>query len=145
MNNFRYKHNTGGFTLMELMIVIAIVGIIVAFAVPSFQDQADKARRSDGKIALEKAAAMQEQQYFANNIYTDSVNELGGSGGVLQSPEQYYRITSSVAASNTGCSTDGVCFILTATAQGAQSNDDTCPTLTLTNTGEKGPSDICWN
>jgi len=145
MNSFRYKLGNGGFTLIELMIVVAILGIIVAFAVPSYQAQVEKTRRSDGKIALERAAAMQEQRYFTNSVYTDSVNNLGGSGGVLESPEDFYRITANVSASSTGCSTDGLCFILTATPQGAQAGDTTCPTLTLTNTGQKGPSDVCWD
>lgn len=132
-----------GFTLIELMIVVAIVGIIIAVAVPAYQNQAQEARRSDGKIALERAAAMQEQWYFANNAYTATVNNIGGSGGTLLSPEGYYSITSSVLATATGCSADDICYQLTATARGAQADDSSCDPLTITNTGEKGPAN-CW-
>lgn len=126
-----------GFTLIEIMIAVAIVAIIAAVALPSYQEQIRKSRRSDAKIGLEKAAALQEQHRFTNNTYSGDVNDIGGTGGTLISPEGHYTIATSVVSSSTGCSTDGFCFLLTATATGVQASDTDCATFTLTNTGTK--------
>ena len=137
-----------GFTLIEIMIVVAIISILAAIALPSYQDSVRKSRRSDAKIALERAAAAQEQQYFNNNTYTADVNNLGGSSGTLNSPEGFYEITATVTADDiTGCSTDNLCYQLTATAIGVQADDTGCATLSLTNTGVKASSSNttgCW-
>ena len=124
------KTKTHGFTLIELLIAIVIVGILVSMAVPSYQGMIQKSRRSDAKIALEKAAVLQEQHYFANNAFAISVNNLGGTGGVLLSPEGHYTVTAAVS---------GNTYTLTATALSSspQSEDEDCQTLTLDNTGER--------
>lgn len=126
-----------GFTLIEIMIAVAIVAIIASVALPSYQEQIRKSRRSDAKIGLEKAAALQEQHRFTNNTYSSDVNDIGGIGGALVSPEGHYTIATVVTAASTGCSTNGFCFLLTATATGIQASDTDCATFTLTNTGAK--------
>lgn len=141
------KHR--GFTLIELMIVVVIMAVLASIALPSYTNYAQKARRSDAKIALSKAAALQERFFLKSNAYTSNVNELGGSGGSLTSPEGWYDITSSV----TGCvsGNDGSCFTLTATATGAQLDDTDCRRFTLTDVGSKNAfddssiaNDNCW-
>ena len=134
-SNTSKKQN--GFTLIEIMIAVAIVAIIAAVALPSYQEQVRKSRRSDAKIGLEKAAALQEQHRFTNNTYSSDVNDIGGQLGTLLSPEGNYTITTTITAANTGCTTDGFCFLLTATARGVQADDTDCSTFTLTNTGVK--------
>lgn len=136
-----------GFTLVELMIVIAIVAILAGIALPSYQSQATKSRRADAKIALEKAAAMQEQFYFLQNAYSNDVNNLGGNAGTLASPEGYYNITSVTTAVN-GVNDQAYTLTATPVAGGAQAGDATCTTFTLTNTGVRGATgtttQLCW-
>jgi type IV pilus assembly protein PilE len=139
------KYNSHkGFSLIELMIVVAIVGLLAAVAYPAYQDNARKSRRSDAMIALTRAAALQEKMYMDNNSYTNSINDIGGAS----SPDGHYTI----ALTNPGCSSTvgGVtyysCFTLTATAVGAQVGDTDCATFTLTNTGQQGSTGggTCW-
>ncbi len=133
-----------GFTLVELLIVIAIVAVLAAIAVPGYNRQVEKTRRSDAMTALTHAASMQERFYMRNNTYTGNVNDLGGVGGTLNSPEGYYT----VSVDNTSCPNsqpNGSCFTLTATAAGVQANDTHCATFTLTDTGAKSATNNdCW-
>lgn len=149
LSKARYKAKQTGFTLIELMIVVVVIAILASIALPSYSNYVQKARRSDAKVSLSKAAALQERFFLKNNAYTSNVNELGGSGGTLTSPEGWYIITSSV----TGCASgnDGSCFTLTATATGAQLEDTDCRRFTLNDVGRKqsyddnsDASENCW-
>jgi type IV pilus assembly protein PilE len=135
MQNIR---KTWGFTLMELMIAVAVVGILAAVAFPSYQSQVIKTRRSDGKAALMSAAAKQEQYYLDNKTYADTLAKLNVAAA---SPEGYYqiRITASSATA----------FTLQAAPQGSQTSDTICGNLTLNNLGTKtesgsGTVNDCW-
>lgn len=136
-----------GFTLIEIMIVVAIVAILAAVAFPSYQEYVKKSRRADCKAALADAVAKQERWYFRYNQYTGDVNDIGGVSGTLESPEQFCQI-----AIDTSCDVGGApisCFTLKAIPQGVQQGDK-CGTLTVTNVGVKGlesatlPLDQCW-
>lgn len=138
-----------GFTLIELMITVVIVSILAAVAYPSYRDNVRKTRRSDAKIALVQAAAMQERHYTENNSYANDVDDIGGDGSDnLVSAEGYYTIT----VANPSCgSTVFSCFTLTATTAGLQSDDTDCATLSLTHIGVKSAkksdnstNDQCW-
>ncbi len=135
------KHS--GFTLIELMIVIAIIAILASIAYPSYQDSVRKSRRADGKIALTRAAALQEKIYMDQNSYTSDITKVGGGA----SPDGYYTIT---VTGQDGCKTtvSGIdyysCFTMTATAIGAQAGDTACTPLTLSNTGDTGTTSACW-
>ena len=65
-----------GFTLIELMIVVVILGVIAAFAIPSYQDHLRKSKRSDARAALSDLAARQEQYFLDNKTYTDTLTDL---------------------------------------------------------------------
>jgi len=78
------KHQIG-VTLIELMIVIAIIGIIAAIAYPSYQEQVKGARRVDATSALTGLANAMERHYTANNSYTGA----GAAGGDTGSPSIY--------------------------------------------------------
>ncbi|MDQ5910028.1 MAG: type pilus assembly protein PilE [Pseudomonadota bacterium] len=131
-----------GFTLIELMIVVAVMGILAAIAYPSYQDSVRKSRRADARAVLLEAAQFMERRY--------TENLTAGYGGVtlpaaLQAAPKdgnpkYYNVTLTNLAQNT--------FTLNAAPTGAQSSD-ACGTLTVTNTGAKGQAtgktvDDCW-
>lgn len=129
-----------GFTLIEVMIVIAILAILVGIAVPSYKDHVRKTRRADGRGALYDAAQRLERCNTVNGSY-DHAN-CGAAVFSANSPEGYYAITSNITAST---------FTLTATPQGVQATDDAadCPTLTLDSTGARTPdpstdTNRCW-
>lgn len=118
-----------GFTLVEVMIVLAIIATLVGLGLPSYKESMNKARRGDAIIALEKAAAMQEQHFFQANQYAETVDDLGGVGGTLLSPEDNYSIaTASVSV------TKDFTLTATATSAGAVADED-CYYIRLSNTG----------
>lgn len=140
------KNANAGFSLIELMIVLALIGVITAIAVPSYQAQQQKSRRADAISALEKAAAREEQHYFQYNVYTADESQLGGTASYITSPEGYYRIVATQAGGNTQE------YMLTATPPvgSPQTNDSACKQLTLNHLGVKSAvpatnADLCWN
>lgn len=118
-----------GFTLIELMIVVAIVGILAAIAYPSYQNHIQKTRRSDAMIALGRLATLQEQYFFRENKYTDQFSDLGDAS-LSASSEGYY----SIALSITGT---GETYTATATATGPQAADTACAVFSVNNLGRK--------
>lgn len=143
MNTFSagksFKTANAGFTLIELMIVVVIIGIISMIALPSFQSSMTKGKRSDAKSTLMDASSKMEQFYLDNKTYTTTMTNLG-FGSPADSPEGYYVI--SAQAATAGCPIAS-CYVLVATAQGAQANDTDCPTLTYSSLGVKSPA-ACW-
>ncbi len=70
-----------GFSLIELMIVVAIVAILTAIAVPGYQEYVKRARRSDAEGALLGLAQIMERYYSDNNVYPSSSQVLGSTAG----------------------------------------------------------------
>lgn len=135
-----------GFTLIEVMIVVAIVGILAAIAYPSYQEIVRQTRRADAYSALMDIMARQERYFTDNNSYTDDLSKLGltvdGNKKYLAPPDGYYLVS---AAYCTG--TDASCIKLTAAGQKGQENDKAgatkCDALTLNSQDAKTPTD-CW-
>ena len=140
-NTFSYK-NGAGFTLIEMMITIAIVGILAAVAVPSYRSYVVRTKRADAMGALESAAAALTKYRSNNNlsyagagltgcakctaIFTNQVPVEGGT-------KHYSLVLSNLTASG---------YTLTANPEGSQSGDGT---LTLNEKGERTwAAKTCW-
>lgn len=131
----------GGFTLIELMIAVAIVAVIAAIAYPSYTRFIARGDRTEAQRELVRIASLEEQYFNDHRTYTTDMDALLGNGATSYTTENgFYTVT---AAAVSDIKYD---FILTATAVGAQASRDTdCAELTLTNLGEKsGTSTDCW-
>jgi type IV pilus assembly protein PilE len=127
-----------GFTLIELMITVAILGIISAIAYPSYQNAVRKAGRADAKASIMEIAQKLERCYTTYGDYSVAVANCGLTATTASAENKY-----SIVATLTNTT-----YSLTATATGQQANDTDCATFTLDNTGRKTGTDAngtkCW-
>jgi type IV pilus assembly protein PilE len=132
-----------GFTLIELMLVVMIIGILMAISIPSYRDYVLRGKRTDGQTALLDIASRQERFVAQNNTYTTLIAEPEGlSMGTTTSQDDQYDM--SVAACGGG-GTIATCYVITATAVGSQASDTDCATITYDSTGTRsGTTDECW-
>ena len=120
-----------GFTLMELMIVVAIIGILAAIAFPAYQSQAKKGNRAEGKSAVLKTAQALERYFTVNNTYVTNLTTLGMptfSGDDSAGSKYDLQIVPGGAGITTS-------FTVKATPRFV---DAECGTLTYTQAGQKG-------
>lgn len=115
-----FKFSTHGFTLIELMVVVAIIGILAAIAYPSYTSYIQNSRRADGQGALQRIVLEQEKWRANHTTYTETLSDLGIAPS---SPEGYYTLALSGA--------NGTGYTATATATGAQANDTQCASMTM--------------
>lgn len=122
-----------GFTLIELMVVVAVIAILASIAYPSYTDSVRKSRRGQAKADMVELAQMLERRHTEANSY------VGFAAPFNQSPrsgEARYTIAIGNLAANT--------FTITATPQTGQDKDK-CGTMSLNQAGQKTPADpVCW-
>lgn len=145
----RRNNRPGGFTLIEVMVVVVIVGILASIAYPSYQDIVRQTRRSDALSALMDMMAKQERYFTDFNTYTTALKDKLGftnvdAAGKYKTTGDYYLISAAACTDSTIAS----CVKLTAVGQNGQEKDGgggagTCKELTLDSQGTKGPA-ACW-
>ncbi len=127
------RKSSAGFTLIEVMIVVAIIGILAAIAYPSYQDHVRKSRRADAQTALLELAQFMERHYTTNGRYLTSANAapaLPFSEAPKDGTTKFYDLGFTATPTANA-------YTLQAVPKNAMANDS-CGTLTLTNTGAKG-------
>jgi type IV pilus assembly protein PilE len=150
-----------GFTLVELMIVVVIVAILASIAIPAYNAQIRKSRRTEAKTALLDLAGREERYFNANtgtNAYTNAPALLGYAAtmpAMLNYPvgSGYYTVTVTPAAAAPAATPPSPAgFVIVATPVGDQANDLQCQSFTVTSTGAQtasSPTDAnastdCW-
>ena len=127
-----HKNINKGFTLVELMVAVVIIGILASIVVPSYQDFLRKGRRAAAQAVLMDVAQKQQQYLLDARSYAADLSTLNIS--VPADVTKYYTITLAVG--------DGAPPTFTATATPNSGTDQASdPTLTIDNTGKKTPAD----
>lgn len=138
-----------GFTLIELMMAIAIIGILAAIAYPNYQNYVVSSRRAAAQsdmleiqLGLEKWRA-NNSSYASTLDHTDDATNLTPAdlADNLSTANTYYDYV--IQNDSSGGSPDASHYYIKATPQGAQTADTSCTSLTLDQSGAKGPSG-CW-
>ena len=140
----------GGFSLLELMVTVAVATILFTIAVPAYQAQVRKSRRTEARTAVMDLAAREERYYSVNNAYTDSALQLGygtqdASINAMTIGNGYYQVSVVKRAAAPPVLAG---FTVTATAFGPQLKDAACQSFQVDETGAQtaAPSTTeCWN
>ena len=122
-----------GFTLLELMIVLVIVGILASIAIPSYRDSVRKSNRRAAQAVLMDIANRERQYFIANRAFADE-GELGYALPAEVAGKYTFTVTPDNAATPPN-------FVIDFTAVGSQAADGD---LSLNSEGEKGPTPEKW-
>ena len=142
--NFSKCDHARGFTLIEILIVVAILGVLTSIALPAYQNSVLRSGRAEAKGELMIVASDQERFFSSNNTYSTDATPLITTDATTRTTENgLYTIT--VAAGGTG--SIATSFEATATAVGNQTAD-VCATFTISSIGVRGATgdtaDECW-
>jgi type IV pilus assembly protein PilE len=134
------QYRMRGMSLIELMVVVAIVALLATIAVPSYRQFLLRSHRAEAKSALLNLAAAQEKFYLQNNTYTTDLTTAPPAGLGLTPTTVNGHFTVAIAA---GANAAG--FTATATAAGGQAQDTHCATFTINQAGARTATSVdCW-
>ncbi len=142
-----------GFTLIELMVTILIVSVLVSFAIPAYQSQVRKSRRTEARTALLDLAAREERYMAAKNSYTDVATDLGYTSTELPGPvgSGYYKLEVTSVAIGTAAAAPTFVLTASAVAGAGQDKDTSCAKFIVDQTGAQTSKDSggavttsCW-
>jgi len=138
-----------GFTLVELMVTIVIGAILAMIAIPSYNNQIRKSRRTEARNAVLDAAAREERFYSTNNKYSQAAADLGYAALPQVVGGGYYQVDAKCTPAAPACTG----FTITAAPQGTQVKDTACATFQVDQTGKQSVTGTtaadatapCWN
>ncbi|WP_338758638.1 type IV pilin protein [Massilia sp. METH4] len=151
----RMRHGSRGFTLIELMVVVALVGVLAALAYPGYRQHVVHARRTEAQVALQALMQQQERYFTQHNRY------IAFGAGADTADARLFRWWSGTSAATSAYEIEGKacdgediadCVQLIATPGttrvGRRFQDPSCDRLILTSTGlhlASGPATRCWH
>lgn len=150
-----------GFTLVELLVAVAIVGILSTVALPAYQQSIYKGKRSIAQLGTMDLANRQEQFYLDNKTYTVNMANLGYTAGLVFTSDGDSAVALDSSQALVASTSDkrvyvikidsasATAYSISAVPQLGQANDTECGSLTLTNIGAKTESGTgvtldCW-
>ena len=156
MTTAQTSRRAGGFTLIELMVVVVAMTILATIAIPAYQSQIRKSRRTEARTALLDLANREERYFSVNNSYTTSQQALGygtstSAFSAVSVGSGYYTVTITVTTADpTQSPPVQAGYSIVATAVGTQASDTSCATFTVDQTGTQsstpsGSTSTCWH
>lgn len=165
--SLRQPMSQRGFTMIEMLVVVCVIGILVAIALPGYRGYVERTNRTVGKAALSTLAARQESYAADHKVYTNNFARLGVGGtgtattafldrqgnlSLATSSSALYQLavhdTATAGATCTGLGTGAIRFtyVLVATPVNTRT-DKRCGTLCLSSSGQRGATggtETCW-
>lgn len=145
--NIHSRSRARGFTLIELMVVIAVIAILSTIAVSSYRNYVMRATRTEGRMALLAIQVAEEKYFLQNNRYAQDI------ATVVAAPPAGLGVNLTAAGVTTGgkytisfAAATATTYTLQADATGSQTDDTTCLQFTINEQGARTPNDAsgCW-
>jgi type IV pilus assembly protein PilE len=142
----RYNAAAAGFSLIELMVTVAIVAILATIAQSTYQSSVMKSRRTEARNAILDMAGREEKLFSTTNAYSANVSDIGYSGAGSTVTLTYYTVTVAAPAPTAGTLPT---YTITATPIAPQTRDTTCTSLIVDQTGNQTATPAanaatCW-